>query len=128
MNNFRSAIQACNLNFLIGSGLSRPFLPTLGNVESFLTELASRMGLSEETTTVVRASIYWQYFDQVIRPNVKILKDNPSCAAVRDNYRAFLKGLNVVLLKRKLTLLGKEAARSACPETGRSSYCEMLLP
>jgi hypothetical protein len=48
-------------------------------VENLLMELASRVELSEETTTVVRASIYWQYFDHVIRPNVKILEDDTSC-------------------------------------------------
>ena len=106
---FRSAIQACNLNFLIGSGLSRPFLPTLGDVESMLTALADRKDLSEETETVIRASIYKQYFDQVIQPNIRVLDDESSCHEVRDNYRDFLKGLNLVLLKRKLTLLGKEA-------------------
>jgi hypothetical protein len=40
---------------------------------------------------------------------VKILSDDDACHGVRDNYRSFLKGLNFVLLKRKLTLLGKEA-------------------
>ena len=29
----KDIFQSCNINFLIGSGLSRPYLPTLGNIE-----------------------------------------------------------------------------------------------
>ena len=35
-------IQSANINFLYGSGLSRPFLSTLGNIEKWLTELNER--------------------------------------------------------------------------------------
>ena len=36
----KSYIQSANVNFLIGSGCSRPFLSVLGNVEKWLTELS----------------------------------------------------------------------------------------
>lgn len=106
---FKDAIQACNLNFLIGSGLSRPFLPTLGKIETWLADLGARDQLPAETATLIRASIYKKYFDEVIRENTMILADESACHEVRNNYRAFLKAVNLVLLKRKLTLLGKEA-------------------
>jgi hypothetical protein len=106
---FKDAIQACNLNFLVGSGLSRPFLPTLGKIEIWLADLAAREDLSPESAALLRASIYKKYFDEVIQKNTAILADEAACHEVRDNYRAFLKAVNSVLLKRKLTLLGKEA-------------------
>lgn len=34
----KNIIQSSNVNFLIGSGLSRPFLPTLGNIEQKIEE------------------------------------------------------------------------------------------
>jgi hypothetical protein len=34
----KNIVQDCNLNLLVGSGLSRPFLATLGNIEFLLTE------------------------------------------------------------------------------------------
>lgn len=36
---WQNIVQDCNLNFLIGSGLSNPFFGTLGNIEIWLTEL-----------------------------------------------------------------------------------------
>lgn len=32
-------IQSANINFLIGSGASRPYLATLGSIEKLLTRL-----------------------------------------------------------------------------------------
>ena len=34
---FRKIVESCHLNFLIGSGSSRPFLGTLGTIEQMLT-------------------------------------------------------------------------------------------
>jgi hypothetical protein len=34
----KDTIQDCNVNFLIGSGLSCPFLTTLGNLESLVND------------------------------------------------------------------------------------------
>ena len=36
----RNFIQSSNINFLYGSGISRPYLSTLGNIEKWLTKLA----------------------------------------------------------------------------------------
>ena len=35
-------IESCHLNFLIGSGASKPFLETLGIIEDLLTELSDK--------------------------------------------------------------------------------------
>ena len=39
LNNLRNAVQSCHINFLFGSGCSKPYLGTLGNIEKWLTEL-----------------------------------------------------------------------------------------
>ena len=36
-------IQSANINFLIGSGASRPYLATLGSIEKLLTRLNDDM-------------------------------------------------------------------------------------
>lgn len=36
----RNFIQSSNINFLYGSGISRPYLSTLGNIEKWLTKVA----------------------------------------------------------------------------------------
>jgi hypothetical protein len=105
----KDTLQDCNLNFLLGSGLSRPFLPTLGSIELLLTELAARDGMSPNQATLIRASLYKKYFDGVIRPNVKLLASDAAAASVWRNYNVFLRTLNTVLLRRKTTIIGKSA-------------------
>jgi hypothetical protein len=34
LEQIKNVIQDCNLNFLLGSGLSSPYLKTLGNIET----------------------------------------------------------------------------------------------
>jgi len=75
---FKNTLQDCNINFLLGSGISRPFLATLSNVETLLTELDGSPA-ADDVKAVVRASIYQRYFDSVICDNTKILvKDGAS--------------------------------------------------
>lgn len=104
----KNTIQDCNINFLIGSGLSRPFLPTLGNIENLLTELESRDDISPENKKLIRASLYKKYFDEVIISNTKVHRLHSDCSDVQKNYEEFLKTLNSILLSRKITLLSKE--------------------
>jgi hypothetical protein len=106
-NKLRDTIQGCNLNFLIGSGLSCPYLKTLGNVEVLLTALDSSSA-TEATKSILRASIYKQYFDIAIGPNIEIIEDGVDAKPTRDHYRKFLQILNDILLRRKSTILSKQ--------------------
>lgn len=105
----KDTLQDCNLNFLIGSGLSRPFLPTLGPLELLLTGLAGREDISADQSKLIRASLYKKYFDAVICPNLHILASDPATAAVQEHYSTFLRTINSVLLRRKTTIIGKTA-------------------
>lgn len=108
IDKIKDTIQDCNLNFLIGSGLSRPFLPTLGGIEILLTGLEDRDDIALETKKLIRASLYKKYFDTVIKDNTKILDSDAETKEVRDNYQTFLRTVNSVLLKRRTTILSKE--------------------
>ena len=61
-------IQSGNINFLIGSGLSRPFLPILGNIEK---QMASVKDAPANKQDALSAVLYKEYFEKVILPNLK---------------------------------------------------------
>lgn len=103
----KDTIQDCNINFLLGSGLSLPYLETLGSIEILLNGLETKE-LDSNTKKIIRASLYKKYFDTVIVKNPQILKPDPSVDTVLEQYRLLLKSLNSILLRRKVTILSKE--------------------
>ncbi len=58
-------IQSANINFLIGSGTSRPFLSTLGSIETWLTKLNEDRKSAKADTKykIVEASIYKAFYE-----------------------------------------------------------------
>ena len=103
----KNTIQDGNINLFLGSGLSYPFLSTLGNIELLLTECDSAT-IDENQRRIIRASLYRRYFTEVIDKNRLILKADPSAVAKLEEYTAFLRSWNSILLNRKNTLLSKE--------------------
>lgn len=104
----KDTIQDCNINFLLGSGLSLPYLKTLGNIEVLLNDLETRE-LDVDVKKIIRASLYKKYFDEVIGKNPQILEPDAAVNTVLEQYHTFfLKSLNSILLKRKVTILSKE--------------------
>ena len=103
----KNVVQDGNLNFLLGSGLSRPFLATLGNIEHLLTECDSAT-LDEGVRKILRASLYRCYFLEVIQKNLLISSSDHSADKVLAQYKTFLRIWNAILLHRKNTLLSKE--------------------
>lgn len=104
----KDTIQDCNINFLLGSGLSCPFLTTLGNLESLLNDLETNVSGSDPRAKIIRVSLYKRYFDEVISKNLQILEPEVAARPVLEQYRTFLNCMNSILLKRKVTLLSKE--------------------
>ncbi len=105
-------IQACHLNFLVGSGLSMPFLPTLGNIESLLTQTYKDDSLSDARKTIIEASLFSKYFESVVYPCKDILSPNltnTELIRTKTNYRLFVKTLHNILLRRKSTIIHKQA-------------------
>ena len=103
----KDIIQGCNINFLLGSGLSFPYLKTLGNIESLLTELDAS-NLADGKKRLIRASLYKSFFDGVVSKNVNFLEGDAAAKAVLESYKAFLQIWNSILLRRKNTILSKE--------------------
>lgn len=107
----KDIIQDSNINFLVGSGMSVPFLGTLWNIETLLTELEyfkELLHLSVEQYDLLRASIYKKYFDVAIEKNVMILNNDTSVVPVLENYKDFFMNMNLLMLKRRNKLLSKQ--------------------
>lgn len=95
-------ISEKNVNFLIGSGASVPYFPSLGNIENVLTE--------REYSNSVRQLIYLHYFNKVIEKNYDLLDESAHCENdVSKNYRRFIKGLVNSLNYRNTRISPKRA-------------------
>jgi len=107
----KNTIQSCNINFLIGSGLSLPYLITLGNIETLLEALEKITATAEEKN-IVKASLYKIYFEEVMLKNLKSYKpigdDEENYKTTLTNYNAFIKWLNSILLYRYMPIHSKQ--------------------
>lgn len=97
--NLKNYIQSAHVNFLIGSGLSRPYLETLGDIERNLYHLQENKDLSENVKDVVKASIYREYFYKVMLPN-KIVSNEELHNKVINNYQSFITLWNNIVHNR----------------------------
>lgn len=109
----KDIIQSSNINFLIGAGLSMPFLPSLNDIES-------RMNIA--TTEEDKTKICKEYFEKVMLPNSKIvtqsfndsldetgLSEIQKYNVVIKQYERFFNQLANILFERKGTILSKQA-------------------
>lgn len=101
-------IQSANINFLYGSGLSRPYLAVLGNIEKWLTELNEERQRNGDQVkyTIVEASILKQYFEAVMYPNISPV--GADYEATKAEYQRFLHTWNELINKRSNRLVGKQ--------------------
>jgi SIR2-like domain len=103
----KDTIQGCNINFLLGSGLSCPYLKALGKVELLLTQVENS-NLDDDKKKLVTASLYKCFFDGVISRNLNVLAGDAAAKSVLEGYKDFLRIWNSILLRRKSTILSKE--------------------
>lgn len=103
----RTFIQSANINFLFGSGLSNPYLSTLGDIEKWLTALVTDSSISDDVRKVLKASIYKEYFTKIILPNHTIT-NKADYSTVIDGYKEFLIVWNEIINKRANRLLTKQ--------------------
>jgi hypothetical protein len=107
ISKLKTYIQSANINFLFGSGLSKPYLSTLGDIENWLTELSKAKAIGDKVKTIIEASIYREYFTKVILPNLKIT-DKDEYKNVMYEYKEFLTVWNDIFNKRANRLLSKQ--------------------
>jgi len=123
LEHLKDLIQSCNINFLIGSGASNPYLSTLGNIEILLTEL-SKQKPEDKIYNLIKASLYKIYCETVMFRNLEseiktyqqeILVEKhegknkyEEYIEVLDEYKSLLLSLNEILLFRHNNLITKQ--------------------
>lgn len=108
----KNYIQSANINFLIGSGISNPYLNTLGNIETWLTSLNDSEA-DNNLKSIIEASLYKMYFDDVIYrnyPNEISLNElfDDTYASTKLEYSRFLNIWNEILARRRSNILNKQ--------------------
>lgn len=110
-DDLKKIIESCHLNFLIGSGLSAPYLSILGKIEELLTANES----SDQPNKIIEVSIKKFYFDQCIKGNLALL-DTSLCEKSKkdefkkanENYCNFIKSLHTILSYRESNIVSKQ--------------------
>lgn len=103
----RNFIQSSNINFLYGSGISRPYLSTLGNIEKWLTKLAEDDS-NETYKEVIKASLYKAYCDGVILKNQYFSSIDANFLETKSAYADFFSICNELMNKRNAQLVNKQ--------------------
>lgn len=98
----RKAIDSANINFLLGSGLSKPYLDTLNEIEEYLSDSSKT-----EAEIILKKK---EYFTKVMLGNLNLIDGKPETNkdAVLENYKNFYKILNNILLRRENSILTKQ--------------------
>ncbi|MDB5244403.1 MAG: hypothetical protein JWN18_273 [Parcubacteria group bacterium] len=98
----RKTIDSANINFLVGAGLSRPFLDVLNDIEVFLSD-------DSKTPEEIRNKKK-EYFNKVMLGNLKIrdaILDSSKDEVLAD-YKNFYKIINNLVLRRENSILTKQ--------------------
>ena len=108
----KNYIQSANINFLVGSGLSMPYLSTLCNIETWLTQLYEEK-LGDKETSIIEASLYRVYFNDVIKPNhqchIEVDEELIGCYSLTiEHYLRFLNTWNEIMARRCSNILHKQ--------------------
>lgn len=101
----KNFVQSGNINFLIGSGLSRPYLPVLGNIEKQLETLKD---IPQESRNTVKAVLYREYFQNIILPNHVEAEKTVDYEKTLKNYADFLNIWNDILHNRCCSIRSKQ--------------------
>ena len=102
-------IQSSHINFLFGAGLSRPYLTTLGDIETWLTECATiEDGRVREIT---EDNLKITYVEGVMKPCLDAISMDEKPEELKEveaAYQDFLKIWNHIISRRGSTLLSKQ--------------------
>lgn len=122
LSNWKNLFQDCNINFLIGSGISNPFFGTLGNIEIWLSELDADTSLDDNLKNFIKASLYGSYYRIAMKDNMALYRakdidnhifDNPTSkdellSNTYNGYKDFLRTINQILYNRRSNTVNKQ--------------------
>lgn len=137
IDNFKNIIQDCNISFLIGSGLSVPFMKTLGGIENWLSGLEENKDITDDIRKYIKASLYKSYFEVAMKGNVDIesfdynldmlcttCSKPTNLSKTYKAYKDFFKSINQILYERKSNTVNKQANIFT---TNVDIFCEKVI-
>jgi hypothetical protein len=109
IKNLKQLIQSSHINFLYGSGLSRNYLSTLGNIEKLLTE-TSESEIDDKLKNIIKASLFATYVETVMEPCLpeKIKGNQGEYEKTFQEYVRFLNSINRIRSRRNVNLIDKQ--------------------
>lgn len=109
IKNLKQLIQSSHINFLYGSGLSRNYLSTLGNIEKLLTE-TSESEIEDKLKNIIKASLFATYVETVMEPCLpeKIKGNQGEYEKTFQEYVRFLNSINHIISRRNVNLIDKQ--------------------
>lgn len=109
LDKLKNIIQSSHINFLFGAGLSRPYLTTLGDIETLLTDCATIE--NGRVRQITEDNLKITYVEGVMKPCLDAIsmdKKPEELQEVEAAYRDFLKIWNHIISRRGSTLLSKQ--------------------
>lgn len=109
LDKLTNIIQSSHINFLFGAGLSRPYLTTLGDIETLLTDCATIE--NDEVRQITEDNLKITYVEGVMKPCLDAISmdEKPEeLQEVEAAYQDFLKIWNHIISRRGSTLLSKQ--------------------
>jgi hypothetical protein len=109
IRNLKQLIQSSHINFLYGSGLSRDYLSTLGNIEKLLTE-TSEATIEDKQKNIIKSSLFATYVETVMEPclSEKIKGNQDEYDKTFQEYVRFLNSINHIISRRNVNLIDKQ--------------------
>jgi hypothetical protein len=107
IDKLKNIIQSSHINFLIGSGLSVPYLTTLANIELWLTQCADIE--DSFVRSLIEDNLKMKYVQDVMSPCLSEHRTNASALEkMHTAYCEFLTLWNYILSRRGGSILGKQ--------------------
>lgn len=107
IDKLKSIIQSSHINFLLGSGLSCPYLSPLASIETWLTE-ANQIE-DDKLRLLVQDNLFIRYVEAVMKPCLHEYKvAGEDLYTVQDAYDKFLSNWNYIMSRRSSNLLNKQ--------------------
>lgn len=107
IDKLKNTIQSSHVNFLFGSGLSCPYLKTLANIETWLTETTKIT--DEKLRHLLQDNLFIKYVEDVMKPCLPgyRVKGN-NLTTIESAYADFLGIWNYIMSRRSSNLLNKQ--------------------
>ena len=104
LQDIKKTIDSANISFLIGAGLSKPFLDALNNIEINLAKA------EKDKDDVEILKLKKEYFEKSMLGNLKIVNEvvDKTKDEVLKNYEDFYRKINHIVLKRENSILTKQ--------------------